>query len=243
MIVEIIVPVFNSDFKNLRDILQPIMATHIECDGKGHKMLTLSDTGSTIAFLVKGFAEKLNMTPAGGWEGMIETLYSVQKVVSKFYKIRLVLADKTTRVILGLECDSLGGRPALPPPLVEAVCKEFNYDAKNIFQSGGRITLLLGQDTQSLLLEKLPNLRKSSNPAFRDVSIQGTAASSMASIVGALGLPAPSQAKGKFSKLKLQMESSLSTVIHVQKVLKLPEPGLTVQLKSENNLKLHYLHA
>ena len=108
------------------------MATNLESDGKVHKVLTLSDTGSTIAFLVKGFPEKLNMTPAGGWEGMIETLYSVQKVVSKFTS--LVLADKTTRVILGLECDSLGGRPALPPPLVEAVCKEFNYDAKNIFQ-------------------------------------------------------------------------------------------------------------
>ena len=51
-------------------------------------MLTLSDTGSTIAFLLKEFAEKLNMTPAGWWEGSIETLYSIQKVLSKFYKIK-----------------------------------------------------------------------------------------------------------------------------------------------------------
>ena len=71
------------------------MASNIECNG-------LSDTGSTIAFLLKEFAEKLNMTPAGWWEGLIETLYGVQKVVCKFYKIKLVLNDKTTRVILGL---------------------------------------------------------------------------------------------------------------------------------------------
>ena len=85
------------------------MASNIECDGKVHKVLTLSDTGSTIAFLLKEFAEKLNMTPAGWWEGSIETLYSVQKVISKFYKIKLVLKDGSTRVVLGLECDSLGG--------------------------------------------------------------------------------------------------------------------------------------
>ena len=91
-----------ADLKNLRDILQPIMASNIECDGKVHKVLTLSDTGSTITFLLKGFAEKLSMTPAGWWEGLIETLYGVQKVVCKFYKIKLVLKDKTTRVILGL---------------------------------------------------------------------------------------------------------------------------------------------
>ena len=81
-----IVPVFNSDaasLKNSRDILQPIMASDIECNGKLHRVLTLSDTGSTIAFLLKEFAEKLNMTPAGMWEGSIETLYSVQKDISK----------------------------------------------------------------------------------------------------------------------------------------------------------------
>ena len=67
------------------------MASDIECNGKLHRVLTLSDTGSTIAFLLKEFAEKLNMTPAGWWKGSIETLYSVQKVISKFYKIKLTL--------------------------------------------------------------------------------------------------------------------------------------------------------
>ena len=116
------------------------MASDIECNGKLHRVLTLSDTGSTIAFLLKEFAEKLNMTPAGWWEGLIETLYSVQKVISKFYKIKLVLKDGSTGVVLGLECDSLGGRPNLPTAL--AVCKEFNYDPKNIFQSGGQLSCL-----------------------------------------------------------------------------------------------------
>ena len=101
------------------------MASDIECNGKLHRVLPLSDTGSAIAFLLKEFAEKLNMTTAGWWEGSIETLYSVQKVISKFYKIKLVLKDGSTRVVLGLECDSLGGRPALPPALVESVCKEY----------------------------------------------------------------------------------------------------------------------
>jgi hypothetical protein len=86
---------------------------------------------------------------------------------------------------------------------VEAVCKEFNYDAKNIFQSGGPITLLLGQDTQSLILEKFPNLRKSFNPAFRDVSIQGIAASSMSSIVGALGAASSLTGKGAIFKAQV----------------------------------------
>ena len=158
----------------------------------------------------------------------------------KNYKIKLTLKDGSTRVVLGLECDSLGGRPNLPTALVEAVCQEFNYTPKNIFQSGGQITLLLGQDTQSLLLEKLPNLRKSSNPAFRDVSIQGTAASSLASIVGALGSASSLTGKGAI-KAKVTDGSSPSTVTHVQKHLKLQEAGEIVQLKCEDNLKYHYL--
>ena len=111
--------------KQPRTILQPITSCDIEVESVLHRVLCLADTGSTIGFLVRKFAEKLNIEPIGTWTGTIATLYSTQEVESNFYRLKLILSDNSHRCILALECDTLGNRPALPIWLVKNVCKEF----------------------------------------------------------------------------------------------------------------------
>ena len=171
--------------KQPRTILQPITSCDIEVESVLHRVLCLADTGSTIGFLVRKFAEKLNIEPIGTWTGTIATLYSTQEVESNFYRLKLILSDNSHRHILALECDTLGNRPALAIWLVENVCKEFEHDARKVLRAAGGVILLLGQDIQELLLDKLPT--KSQNPYYKDISLQVSVASPLTSIVGALG--------------------------------------------------------
>jgi hypothetical protein len=69
--------------------------------------------------------------------------------------------------------------------LIEKVCKEFQHDTKKVLRAAGGIILLLGQDTQELLLDRLPN--KTQNPYFKDISLQASVTSPFTSVVGALG--------------------------------------------------------
>ena len=188
----------NTKNKHPRTILQPITSVDIDVQSTLRRVLCLADTGSTIAFLVKKFAQKLEIEPIGTWCGSIATLYATQEVESNFYKLQIVLSDNSNRDILALECDSLGNRVALPMWLVEKVCKEFQHDTKKVLRAAGGIILLLGQDTQELLLNRLPN--KTQNPYFKDISLQASVTSPFTSIVGALGDGASLDSPGNIFK-------------------------------------------
>lgn len=82
--------------------------------------------------------------------------------------------------------------------LVEKVCKEFQHDTKKVLRAAGGIILLLGQDTQELLLDRLPN--KTQNPYFKDISLQASVTSPFTSIVGALGDGASLDSPGNIFK-------------------------------------------
>jgi hypothetical protein len=149
-------------------------------------IMALSDSGSTVGFTIKSLCTRLNIPPAGEWKGEIETIYSTQTVVTNFYKLSFGLKNKSSKTVFCLETESLGSRAALPPDLVDDICKNFKVDKALVYKKAGRLELLLGQDSQSLLLSKTDN-KPGANPFFQDISIQSSPASPWLSIVGAVG--------------------------------------------------------
>jgi hypothetical protein len=176
----------NLDYKTCRNIVQPIMGVNLLSGNVVTNIMALSDSGSTVGFTIKSLCTRLNIPPAGEWKGEIETIYSTQTVVTNFYKLSFGLKNKSSKTVFCLETESLGSRAALPPDLVDDICKNFKVDKALVYKKAGRLELLLGQDSQSLLLSKTDN-KPGANPFFQDISIQSSPASPWLSIVGAVG--------------------------------------------------------
>ena len=84
----------DESWREERNIFEPIFSATI-CGSSGFgPTLTLSDTGSTVAFVDCKYMDNLGVAPAGSWNGVIETLFSQHEVKTPFYRITLKLPDK-----------------------------------------------------------------------------------------------------------------------------------------------------
>ena len=63
-----------TDFRKIRNVLQPIFMASIQATKATHSVLVLSDTGSTVAFTVKSFMTEIGIIPSGLWRGHLETV-------------------------------------------------------------------------------------------------------------------------------------------------------------------------
>jgi hypothetical protein len=65
------------------------------------------------------------------------------------YKVRFLLPDcKGHRDVLCLETPLLGKRDALPDDLVQDISCAFQLNAAKIFTAGGKVRILLGQESK-----------------------------------------------------------------------------------------------
>ena len=67
---------FGTDWLADRIIFPPIMSTKVVTDGGNnivHDVITLSDTGSNIAFINNSFCNVHKIAPLGTWRGSIDT--------------------------------------------------------------------------------------------------------------------------------------------------------------------------
>ena len=100
----------DESWREERNIFEPIFSATI-CGSSGFgPTLTLSDTGSTVAFVDCKHMDNLEVTPAGSWKGVIETLYSQNEVKTPFYKLTLKLPDKSNFNLFALGGSNIGSR-------------------------------------------------------------------------------------------------------------------------------------
>ena len=78
------------DFRTVRNVLQPIFMGTIVTPKATHKVLVLSDTGSTVGFTVKAFIGSIGISPSGLWKGHLETVNEVRYHEINFYKVRFI---------------------------------------------------------------------------------------------------------------------------------------------------------
>ena len=179
-----------TDFRKVRNVLQPIFMGSIQAPKATHEILVLSDSGSTVGFTVKSFMAKIGIIPSGLWRGHLETVNETKYHEISFYRIRFRSPDGSgARDVLCLETPSLGRRDPLPDDLVEDVAKAFQVATSKIFTAGGDVNILLGQDTAALLLNKLDTKAPQATrcPFYEDISLHTSPATSYLSIVGAIG--------------------------------------------------------
>ena len=177
------------DFRSVRNVLQPIFSATIQSSKATHDVLVLSDSGSTVGFTVQQFAARLGINPSGIWKGHLETVNEVKYAEINFYKVRFNLPTGKFRDVFCLETPSLGQRDPLPDDLVQDVARAFQINKAKFFTAGGKVEILIGQDTAALLLNKqeshAPQPRDC--PFYEDISIHASPATNFLSIVGAIG--------------------------------------------------------
>jgi hypothetical protein len=162
------------DFRKDRNVLQPIFSGTVVTADATHKVLVLSDSGSTVGFTVKEFMMSVGIKPVGLWKGHLETVNETKYCEISFYRVHFLLPDgKGHRDVLCLETPSLGKRDSLPVDLVKDVARAFELNTANIFTAGGKVQVLLGQDTAALLLNKVDSkaARATSCHFYEDISV------------------------------------------------------------------------
>ena len=108
-----------------RNVFQSIFSATI-CGSSGlGPTLTLSDTGSTVAFVDCKHMENLGVTPAGSWKGVIETLYSQNEVKTPFFKLTLKLPDKSNFNLCSLGGTNIGSRKEIPTNIIHQISAMF----------------------------------------------------------------------------------------------------------------------
>ena len=148
---------FGTDWLNQRLILPPIMATKIVTDWGNHiahDVITLSDTGSNIAFVNNSFCNSHKISPLGTWKGSIDTLLSTHAVTTPFFPINFLLTTGKVRRVIALGCEQIGRSPGIEPPQMLQLSNLFKINTADVTNCAGIIQILLGQESQELLLEK-----------------------------------------------------------------------------------------
>ena len=113
-------------------MFQPIFSASI-CGSSGFgPTLTLSYTGSTVAFVDCKHRDNLGVAPAGSWKGVIKTLFSKNEVKTPFYRITLKLPDKSKFNIFTLGGSNIGSRKEIPNNIVLQIEAMFGVDPDNI---------------------------------------------------------------------------------------------------------------
>ena len=128
--------------------------------------LTLSDT---------------RISPANEWRVVIFTLYSESEIVTNLYKSLLNCGiSKFSAFTLGTQ--GLGGREEIPAGMVHQIATMIKAETSNICRTQGRINLLIGQGTGSILLRTLTHMNGEKISSFlpqiaRDLSLHRIEAS------------------------------------------------------------------
>lgn len=115
-----------------RTVFQPVFMGGL-CAGAGiADCLTLSDSGSSIAFAKEEFLKSVGISPYGVWEGVVITMYSENAVKTNFFKLAIKLRTGDNRNIFALGINSIGSRPRIPDNIVHQVAQMFNVDPSMI---------------------------------------------------------------------------------------------------------------
>ena len=119
---------------------------------------------------------EIGIQATGQWQGVIETINSCNEVSLPFFKIAIKL-EKGSYILFALATNGLGYRDEIPDGIIHDIAVMFKCDPMNIYKGGGRIRLLLGQDSGSLLLRPLTHLQGKEISKYlpdvaKDLSIQ-----------------------------------------------------------------------
>ena len=156
-------------------------------------IITLSHIGSNIAFICNDFTSANTISPLGTWKGSVDTLLSTHNIVTNVFPIDFLLNSGEVRRVIALGCDNIGTCPGLAPAHILQLSHLFKVNCADIDNPAGLIKILIGQDSQDLLLEKA-TLANSKNiedylPTFcRDISIQISPDAQKLCFVGKIGL-------------------------------------------------------
>ena len=151
----------------------------------------LSDNGSSIAFCDETYMGEIGLKALGQWKGLIETITSCTEVTTPFFRLEMRLED-STYVLFALGCNGLGSREEIPVNIINDICAMFKANPDHIFRGGGKVRVLIGQDTGSLLLKPLTHICGKAISKYlpdfaKDLSLQTTPASPMLSLAGSIG--------------------------------------------------------
>ena len=174
-----------------RNYFQPIFLGSLLVSKGQVNCLMLSDNGSSIAFADTQYMAEIGVSPLGDWTGILETITQCQEVTLPFYKLVIKLKESSYK-LFALGCEKLGSREEIPVEIIQDIAKMFKVNTSEIFRGGGRVRLLLSQDSASLLMRPLTHIRdvdvSTYLPEFaRDLTLNTTGASAMLNIAGSIG--------------------------------------------------------
>jgi hypothetical protein len=151
----------------------------------------LSDNGSSIAFAEESYMQEIGIRASGSWTGFIETINQCVEVTTPFFKLVIKL-EEGSYTLFALGCNTLGSREQIPQGIIEDICKLFRANPTHVFRGGGKVRILIGQDSGSLLLKPLTHICDKPIAGYlpnfaKDLSLQTTPASSVLSVAGSIG--------------------------------------------------------
>ena len=134
---------------------------------------------------------EIGLKATGQWQGLIEMINSCTEVTTPFFRLEIRL-ENSTYVLFALGCNGLGSREEIPQSIINDICVMFKANPDHIFRGGGKIRVLIGQDSGSLLLKPLTHICGKAISKYlpdfaKDLSLQTTPASPMLSLAGSIG--------------------------------------------------------
>ena len=174
-----------------RNHFQPVFLGSLVLPKGTANCLMLSDNGSSIAFCEEDYMAEIGIKCLGQWDGWIETINSCTKVSTPFFKLGIKQKD-SIYALFALGCTGLGTRDEIPAGIIHDICVMFNCDPNHVVRDGGKIRVLIGQDSGRLLLRPLTHMCGKEILKFipefaKDLSLQTTPASPMLSVAGSIG--------------------------------------------------------
>ena len=177
-----------------RNLFQPVLLGTIITGGPAGCVhcLVLSDSGSSIAFCDEEYMREIGLQASGTWQGVLETLQTSSEITTPFYELTLKL-EHGSYTFFALSTTGLGNRPEIPKGVMGDIARMFRIEPESICRVGGRVRLLIGQDTASLLLKPLTHVNDRAIadylPAIaRDLTIQRSPISPMLAVTGSIGV-------------------------------------------------------
>ena len=116
-------------------------------------------------------------------------------MTTTFFPSDFLLTSGKVRQVIALGCEQIGRSPGIEPPQLLQLSSLFKINSADVSNCPGIIQVLLGQESQELLLEKATHVNdmciNSYLPSFcKDISIQLSPCTSKLSLVGTFGEPA-----------------------------------------------------
>ena len=120
----------------MRNYFQPVFLAGILAPSGTAHCITLSDTGSSIAFTDESYMREIGIQATGQWQGVIETINSCNEVSLPFFKIAIKL-EKGSYILFALATNGLGYRDEIPDGIIHDIAVMFKCDPMNIYKGGG----------------------------------------------------------------------------------------------------------